>query len=151
MPDAEQAAVDIAYLVVNKLKTEHVDSLRGWIRRICRNTCFSLLRKEFPPVVGSDSEAVVPRLHFESLNDRHLQIPDTSFYSLENDLPGNESKTTLNLEDLSGLTDREKKIVALFLAGNRPAEIAQEMGITVNNVRASWNQLLKKLRKLRTQ
>jgi RNA polymerase sigma factor (sigma-70 family) len=148
VPDYEQVAVDVAMIVCDKLKTEHVDSLRSWIRRICRNTCFSLLRKEFPLVAAATEGEPVRRLKLESLDESHGQIPHTEPDPVEQDLPEIDTPQ-LRLEDLEGLTEREKRIVALFLEGHRPPEIAAIMDITVNNVRASWNQLLKKLRKLR--
>jgi RNA polymerase sigma factor (sigma-70 family) len=149
MPDYEQAALDVAEMIRAKLKTESVQSLRSWIRQICRNTCYSLLRKEYKLAPKSADDGR-PRqgVTFESLADQHDLVYNTATHPVEQDLPEID-EPHLRPEDLEGLTDREKRIVALFLEGHRPPEIAAIMDITVNNVRASWNQLLKKLRKLR--
>lgn len=105
-----------------------------WLYRIAINTCVSWIRKESKHK-KTDNEQELLQLGIEG---------DETFYEKE------EKKEQLNTmyRAIKQLNEIDRTLIMLYLDEVAYSEIADIMGLSINNIKVKMNRIKKRLRKL---
>ena len=136
--DAEELTQDVfikAFRLLSSFREE--SSFSTWIYRIATNTAISAVRRRKHDTLHLDDAA-------------YSNIPDEIIdEALDND-------SEKQLQQLSGAIDKlnteERALITLYYMNDRPvAEVAEILGLTVNNVKIKLHRTRKKLYLLMTK
>lgn len=104
-----------------------------WLYRVAINTAISWIRKEKKHRIG------------DSIDDKCIGVSDDNpFYEREEQ----KEKISDMHKAIKKLNDVDRTLVLLYLEEVAYAEIAEILGLTVNNVKVKMNRVKKRLRKL---
>lgn len=104
-----------------------------WLYRVAINTAISWIRKEKKHRVGDSEE------------DRWMAVTDDNpFYEQEE----KREKISDMHKAIQQLNDVDRTLVLLYLEEVAYAEIAEILGLTVNNIKVKMNRVKKRLRKI---
>lgn len=135
---AEDAAQEALVDILNKLDSFRAESkFTTWVYQFAINNARELLRKRGPP------ESYWPSLDDDETVTLLKVIPDSQ--TCDPELEAEEEDLVRAAQEIinTRLTERQRVVLLLHLAGHTPREIAERVGATRNNV----DQLLHVARK----
>lgn len=104
-----------------------------WLYRVAINTAISWIRKEKKHRVGDSDE------------DKWISVSDDNpFYEQEE----KQEKISDMHKAIQKLSEVDRTLVLLYLEEVSYADIADIMGLTINNIKVKMNRVKKRLRKL---
>ncbi len=104
-----------------------------WLYRVAINTAISWIRKEKKHKVGDSDE------------DKWIGVTDDNPFYVQEE---KKEKLSAMHEAIKKLNDVDRTLVLLYLEEVAYAEIAEILGLTVNNIKVKMNRVKKRLRKL---
>lgn len=104
-----------------------------WLYRVAINTAISWIRKEKKHRVGDSQE------------DQWIGVTDDNPFYVQDE---KKEKVKDLHQAIKKLNDIDRTLILLYLEDIAYAEIAEIIGLTVNNVKVKMNRVKKRLRKL---
>jgi RNA polymerase sigma-70 factor (ECF subfamily) len=116
------------------------DSFRGWLHAITCSRVLDFLRRRAREVVGAGGSDV---------RDQMLQVPGSDADSDEKDREDDKLvllRSALELVLASCKEDTRQAFLKVVIEGRRPAEVAQELGMTANTIYLAKSRILRRIR-----